>query len=63
MLNLAFEVVSDSKTEVNYSDGCSNTGRSDCCTRVCTRVDNVESHASLKAWDMYLDINAGVLQY
>lgn len=63
MLDLAFEVVSDSKTEVNYSDGCSNTGRSDCCTRVCTRDIKSQSAASLKAWDNYLQINAGVLQY
>lgn len=62
MLDLEFEIVSDTKTSFGFSDGCSNGARSACCTRVCTKMVG-DSLASLKAWDLYLDINAGVLQY
>lgn len=60
-LDLSFEVVNQqSVTMAQYTGGCSG-GVSDCCTRVCTRVGNEAS--STDAWDMYLEVNAGVLQY
>ncbi|UTG75235.1 hypothetical protein KCG53_08280 [Neisseria subflava] len=60
-LDLSFEVVNQQATTMaKYSDGCSGQ-RSDCCTRVCTRINNEAS--STDAWDMYLEVNAGVLQY
>lgn len=60
-LDLSFEVVRQQTTTMaTYSDGCSGS-RSDCCTRVCTRINNEAS--STDAWDMYLEVNAGVLQY
>ncbi|WP_204369569.1 MULTISPECIES: hypothetical protein [Haemophilus] len=43
-----------------YSNGCSGS-RSDCCTRVCTRINNEAS--STDAWELYLEVNTGVLQY
>ena len=58
-LDLSFEVVNQqSTTMAKYSDGCSGQ-RSDCCTRVCTRINNEAS--STDAWDMYLEVNAGVV--
>jgi len=46
-----------------YSEGCSGD-RSDCCTRVCTRNENSSGEESnLQAWDKYLEVEAGVLQY
>lgn len=60
-LDLSFEVVTKYE-DVNaaYTATCSG-GRSDCCTRVCTNI--VDDISSLDAWEQYLDINAGVLQY
>ena len=45
------------------SVACSG-GRSDCCTRVCTRNENSSSEENnLQAWDHYLEVESGVLQY
>lgn len=62
-VSLKFKEVTESKETTGYSDGCSGS-RSECCTRVCTRA-GVKSNDedSLKAWDDYLEANAGVLQY
>lgn len=61
-LDLTFEVVDQqSTTMAQYSNGCSNGSRSDCCTRVCTRINNEAS--STDAWELYLEVNTGVLQY
>ena len=61
-LDLSFEVVNKQAIEMatHYSDGCSGS-RSDCCTRVCTRINDEAS--STDAWDVYLEVNTGVLQY
>lgn len=60
-LDLSFEVVDQQATTMSkYSGGCSG-GRSDCCTKVCTRINNEAS--STDAWEMYLEVNTGVLQY
>ena len=60
-LDLSFEVVNQQATTMaKYSDGCSGS-RSDCCTRVCTRINNEVS--STDSWELYLEVNAGVLQY
>ena len=63
-LDLSFEIISDSTSEVTYSGGCTSGGSSGCCTAICSggckgRLDQ----ASQAAWDQYLEINAGVLQY
>lgn len=62
MGSLKFEVVEMNDNNAQYSDGCSGN-RSDCCTRVCTRVNVSSNDDSLEAWDKYLEVNAGVLQY
>lgn len=61
-VSLKFESVEENNHNAGYSDGCSG-GRSDCCTRVCTRANAKSGDDSLKAWDDYLEVNAGVLQY
>lgn len=60
-VSLKFKVIENQVEEAHYSDGCSGS-RSDCCTRVCKDINNA-SNDSLQAWDEYLDVNAGVLQY
>lgn len=60
--DLIFEVVSNSMDSASYTAGCSG-GRSDCCTRTCTRPLQETSNTDMAAWENYLDINAGVLQY
>lgn len=61
-ISLKFEKVEENSNGAAYSDGCSG-GRSDCCTRVCTRANAKSADDSLKSWDNYLEVNAGVLQY
>jgi hypothetical protein len=61
-VSLKFEKLEENIQETKYSDGCSGS-RSACCTRVCTRVNAGSDDASLDAWDAYLEVNAGVLQY
>ncbi|AWB01496.1 hypothetical protein F8Y89_24280 [Vibrio parahaemolyticus] len=61
-VNLKFKEITDVEANATYSDGCSGS-RSDCCTRVCTRNDVKSTDDSVKAWDEYLEVNAGVLQY
>jgi hypothetical protein len=61
-VSLKFEKLEENAQETKYSDGCSGS-RSACCTRVCTRVNAGSDDGSLDAWDAYLDVNAGVLQY
>lgn len=61
--SLKFEKINEvSAVGAHYSDGCSGS-RSDCCTRVCTRNNSVSDDGSTEAWDKYLEVNAGVLQY
>ncbi len=61
-ISLKFKEIDEINPNAAYSDGCSGS-RSDCCTRVCTRNKINTSDESLQAWDEYLDVNAGVLQY
>jgi hypothetical protein len=61
-VSFQFKVIEDQVGENHYSEGCSGS-RSDCCTRVCKKDINNASNDSLQAWDDYLDVNAGVLQY
>ncbi|MBQ8706566.1 MAG: hypothetical protein IJ523_00575 [Succinivibrionaceae bacterium] len=56
---LKFEEIKESKTGTYYSEGCSGN-RSDCCTRVCTRVGNENSEED---WGKFLEIEGGVVQY
>ncbi len=43
-----------------YTDDCSG-GRSDCCTRVCSRDQNFV--ASEAAWEQFLKVEGGHVQY
>ena len=63
-LDLSFEVVNiSSNMGKDYSAGCTSGGSSGCCTAICSGgCKNIEQ-ASMAAWDQYLEINAGVLQY
>lgn len=61
-VSLKFKEISDVNTNTTYTDGCSG-GVSDCCTRTCTRNNINSADDSVKAWDEYLEVNAGVLQY
>lgn len=58
-LDFSFEVLSDNDYSMAYSAGCSG-GRSDCCTRVCTRY---AKPANVEQWGRFLEVNAGVIQY
>lgn len=58
---LDFVEIEQAEIGAHYTDGCSGE-KSDCCTRVCTRPDN-GSADSLQAWDDYLEVAAGVIQY
>lgn len=58
-INLTFEEI-DLVDSLSYSIGCSG-GRSDCCTRVCTR--DVPREEELKEWDRYFEVDSGVVQY
>ena len=57
-VNFEFKVLSDNEITDGYSGGCSG-GRSDCCTRVCTRM---AQPADVKQWGKFLEVNAGVIQ-
>ena len=58
-MNFTFEILSDSELSCAYTGGCSG-GRSDCCTRVCTRY---AQPANVEQWGKFLEVNAGVIQY
>lgn len=65
MKTFNFKEIEEKNLEVagRYTEECSG-GRSDCCTRVCTRNENSsDEESSLQAWDQYLEVEAGVLQY
>lgn len=56
----------DPKTDISaeYSVGCSNDGRSSCCTRVCTRNDSNDLQMNkLEAWEKFFEVEAGIIQY
>jgi hypothetical protein len=54
-----FEEVSENELFADYTADCSG-GRSDCCTRVCTRNDYVSTE---EAWGEFLNVEGGVIQY
>ncbi len=58
-MDFKFQVLSDKEMSSVYTAGCSG-GRSDCCTRVCTRY---AQPANATQWGKFLEINAGVIQY
>lgn len=63
-LDLSFEVTNDVSFIKNYSAGCTSGGSSGCCTAICSGgCKGKIEQASQAAWDQYLEINAGVLQY
>lgn len=57
-----FAVVSDEDgmDSVNYTASCSGA-RSDCCTRVCSADANFADSA--EAWEKYLAVKGGQVQY
>lgn len=61
-VSLKFSEVNEHTQNAKYTATCSGS-RSDCCTRVCTRVEIGSDDGSLDSWDDYLEANAGVLQY
>lgn len=61
-VSLKFTEVDAHPESTKYTATCSGN-RSDCCTRVCTRVDIGSDDGSLDSWDSYLEANAGILQY
>lgn len=61
-VSLKFSEIDEATEATQYTNTCSG-GRSDCCTRVCTRPNAGSDDGSLESWDSYLEVNAGVLQY
>ena len=59
MNKLLFEEVKDEELFAAFTRECSGS-RSDCCTRVCTRVDNNNLE---EEWGKFLNIEGGVIQY
>ncbi|WGV60436.1 hypothetical protein QIH01_04710 [Brevibacillus brevis] len=57
--DFVFEEVDETVMLAAYTRECSG-GRSDCCTRVCTRNHEVATEAE---WGKFLEVNAGVVQY
>ena len=61
-INLEFsEIKKIENFSTDYTETCSGD-RSDCCTRVCTRHD-ARNESDLKAWETYLEIVSGTIQY
>lgn len=57
--SLLFEEILDEEVFAEYSGGCSGE-RSDCCTRVCTRNNEM---ATEEDWGKFLEVEGGVIQY
>ncbi|MBA4820358.1 hypothetical protein OLZ33_01565 [Pantoea ananatis] len=68
LLDLTFEVIKKNVIAQN-SAGCKTNGTSTCCSTYCTAkncrgIENgSETESGMDAWDQYLQMNAGVLQY
>lgn len=68
LLDLTFEVIKKNAIAQN-SAGCKTNGTSTCCSTYCTAkncrgIENAsEAESGMDAWDQYLQMNAGVLQY
>lgn len=62
MREILFEEVSEDELFADYTADCSG-GRSDCCTRVCTRGDKDGCSDSEEEWGKFLEIEGGVIQY
>lgn len=56
---LLFEEITEAEMFADYTAGCSGS-QSACCTRTCTRIDDV---ASEEEWGKFLEIEGGVIQY
>lgn len=64
-VSLKFREIEEKQASPEYTGGCSGS-RSDCCTRTCTRAEDGSDDqldGTLEAWDQYIEVNAGVLQY
>lgn len=62
-VDLSFEVLNSDMNTATYSKGCTSGGSSGCCTAICSGGCKKTSANSLEAWEQYLEINAGILQY
>lgn len=66
ILDLTFEVIKKNVMTQN-SAGCKTNGVSTCCSTYCTAKNckNIDSEHenNMNAWDQYLQLNSGVLQY
>jgi len=67
ILDLTFEVIEQNVMAQN-SAGCRTNGKSGCCSTYCTAKDcnksvDSEFESDMNAWDQYLQLNSGVLQY
>ena len=60
MVELKFEEIDEKQFLNDYTAECSGE-RSDCCTRVCTRDNNII--ANEVEWGKFLEIQGGVIQY
>ena len=64
VMDLSFEVLNpDLEAQKTYSKGCTSGGSSGCCTAICSGGCKPRVDTSIEAWEQYLEINAGVLQY
>lgn len=66
-IDLTFEVIKQNVMAQN-SAGCKTNGTSGCCSTYCTAKDckksiDSEFESDMNAWDQYLQLNSGVLQY
>ena len=59
MVKLRFEEIDEKEFFADYTADCSG-GRSDCCTRVCTRDRYVSTE---EEWGKFLNVEGGVIQY
>lgn len=64
VMDLSFEIINpDMEASKTYSKGCTSGGSSGCCTAICSGGCKPKADNSFEAWEQYLEINAGVLQY
>jgi hypothetical protein len=60
LIDRGFVEITAREGDMKASAKCSG-GRSDCCTRVCSADQNYTDTAD--AWEQFLDIEAGEIQY
>ena len=64
VMDLSFEIINPNmEASKTYSKGCTSGGSSGCCTAICSGGCKPMVDSSFEAWEQYLEINTGVLQY